>query len=58
MLGLVIRVGPDLVDQSTHAAVNRALDDAFKLAVDVHSGGISLETVPHLRSNKYNQCNE
>jgi hypothetical protein len=48
-------MGPDLIDESEHAAVNRALDDAFELAVDVFPRGISLERVPHLGSNKYNQ---
>jgi hypothetical protein len=55
MLGFVIRIGPNLSDQNKHAAVNGALNDAFKLAVDVHSRSVSLETVPHLRSNKYNK---
>jgi hypothetical protein len=55
MLGFVIWIGPNLSDQNNHAGVNRALNDAFKLAVDVHSRRVSLETVPHLRSNKYNQ---
>jgi hypothetical protein len=54
-LGFVIRIGPDLVDQSEHAAVNGVLEDTLKLAVNVHSGGISFETVPHLRNNKYNR---
>jgi hypothetical protein len=54
-LGFVIRIGPDLVDQSEHAAVNRVLNDALELAVNVYSGGVSLEAVPHLRNNKYNQ---
>jgi hypothetical protein len=55
MLGFVIWIGPDLIDQSQHAAVNRVLDDAFKLAVNEHSRGVSLEAVPHLRRNKYNK---
>ena len=51
MLRLVIWIGLDLIDQSDHAAVNGALVDAFKLAVNEHSRGVSLETVPHLRNN-------
>ena len=53
MLGFVVRIGFDLIDQSEHAAVNRVLNDTLKLAVNVCSGGVSLETVPHLRSNEY-----
>ena len=55
ILRFVIWIGPDLINKSKHAAVNRILDDAFKLAVNVYPSGISLETVPHLRSNKYSQ---
>jgi hypothetical protein len=55
MLRFVIWIGPDLVDQSDHAVINRALVDAFKLAVNEHSRGVSLQTVPHLRNNKYNK---
>jgi hypothetical protein len=53
---LVIRIRPDLIDESEHPAVNGALMDAFKLAVDVGPRGITLETVSHLGSNsKYNK---
>jgi hypothetical protein len=49
MLRFVIWIGPDLINKSEHAAVNGALDNAFKLAVNECARGISLETVPHLK---------
>ena len=55
ILHFVIWIGSDLINKSEHVAINRILDNAFKLAVNVYPSGISLETVPHLRSNKYNQ---
>ena len=58
VFGFVIRIGPDLIDENKHAAVNRVLDNAFKLAVDVYPRGISLETVPHLGSNVINTSNK
>jgi hypothetical protein len=53
IFGLVILIGLDLLDKSKHATVDGILDDTFKLAVNVISIGISLETMPHLGSNKY-----
>ena len=55
VFGFMIWIGPDLIDESERAGVNRVLDDAFELAVDECPWGISLETVPHLKGNKYNK---
>ena len=55
IFGIVIWIGLDLIDQSEHATVDGVLNNSFKLAVDVISIGVLLETVPHLRSNEYNQ---
>ena len=55
ILGFMIWIGLDLIDQSKHAAIDRVLKDTFKLAINKHSRGISFETMPHLRSNKYNK---
>jgi hypothetical protein len=54
VLRFVIRIRPDLVNQGDHAAVNRTVVDAFKLAVNERSRGVTLKTVPHLK-NEYNQ---
>lgn len=41
-LGFVIRIGPNLNDQSEHTAVNGALDDSFELAVNVDPRFVTL----------------
>ena len=51
VLGFVIWIGPDLIDESEHVAVNWVLNDAFKIAVDVYSRGVSLETVASGKSD-------
>ena len=50
VLGSMIGIGFDLIDQSEHATVYGVLKNSFELAVNVKSRGISFETVPHLGS--------